>query len=200
MTFPIAEGDEVLVVFTSRCFDAWWQLGTPPRQQAEFRMHDLSDGFAIPGPRSQPRVLTNISTTGVQLRDDEGETYVDITDGTITLVAPTSVIVQAPQITLEADTQVDVIAPQINLTADTNVTIDSPATTCTGALTVQGLLTYQAGIAGTAGAGTNAMSGDFTLTGNLVQSGGNLSSNGKVLATHTHSGVTTGGGNSGPPT
>lgn len=203
LTFPIAVGDEVLVSFSSRCMDAWWQLGGEgalvARPQAEFRMHDLSDGFAIPGPRSQPRVLPSISTTGVQLRSDDGETYIDIDDGTIKLVAPTEVIVQAPQITLEADTQIDVNAPQINLTADTNVTIDSPAATCTGALTVQGLLTYQAGITGSGGSGAS-MSGNINLTGSINQSGGQITSNGKVLATHTHGGVTVGGGTTGAPT
>ncbi len=71
MTFPIAANDEVLVVFASRCIDAWWQSGGIGRPM-EARMHDLSDGFAIPGPRSQPRVIPAISSTGVQLRNDAG--------------------------------------------------------------------------------------------------------------------------------
>lgn len=209
LTFPIVQGDEVLVVFASRCIDGWWQLGPESnliaRQQAEFRMHDLSDGFAILAPKSVPKVIGDISATGVQLRSDDGTSFVEIDDGTITLKAVTEVIVQAPQITLEADTKIDVVAPTINLTADTTVAIDSPATTVSGTLTVEGLLTYQAGIAGSAGAGTNEMTGDFTLVGNIDQtgsinqSGGNITSNGKVLATHTHGGVTTGGGTSGPP-
>jgi Phage protein Gp138 N-terminal domain len=72
LTFPIAVGDEVLVAFSSRCIDAWWQNGNvqPP---IETRMHDLSDGFAIPGPRSQPKVINGgISSTKVQLRSDDG--------------------------------------------------------------------------------------------------------------------------------
>lgn len=61
-TFPIEEGDECLVVFASRCIDAWWQSGgvQPP---AEMRFHDLSDGFCLPGVRSVPRALANISET-----------------------------------------------------------------------------------------------------------------------------------------
>jgi len=54
LTFPVAPGDEVLVVFACRCIDSWWQsggIGAP----AEARMHDLSDGFAILAPTSQPK-------------------------------------------------------------------------------------------------------------------------------------------------
>ncbi len=88
ITLPIASGDEVLVVFASRCVDSWWQssgVGKAP----EFRMHDLSDGFAIPGPRSQPRVVPSISSTGAQIRNDAGTSYIEIAaDGKIKLVSP----------------------------------------------------------------------------------------------------------------
>lgn len=93
MTFPIAADDEVLVVFASRCIDAWWQSGGIGRPM-EARMHDLSDGFAIPGPRSQPRVLENISATAVQLRNDAGTAYLEIgADGKVKIVS-TEVTVQ----------------------------------------------------------------------------------------------------------
>ncbi|MGC8050122.1 Gp138 family membrane-puncturing spike protein, partial [Salmonella enterica] len=77
MTFPVAQGDECLVVFASRCIDSWWQSGGI-QEQAELRMHDLSDGFAILGFRSQPRALSNISTTSAQLRSDDGATFIDL--------------------------------------------------------------------------------------------------------------------------
>jgi hypothetical protein len=107
LTFPIAAGDEVLVVFASRCIDSWWQsggVGAP----AEARMHDLSDGFAILAPASQPKKLTGVSSTNVQLRDESGTTYVEITsDGKARVVAAT---------------QIDVEAPTVNITGDLNVT------------------------------------------------------------------------------
>jgi hypothetical protein len=64
------------VVFASRCIDGWWQSGgvQPP---AEFRMHDLSDGFAIPG-RARSRASSNVSTTTAQLRSDDGLAYVEL--------------------------------------------------------------------------------------------------------------------------
>ena len=71
ITFPIAVNDEVLVIFASRCIDGWWQLGGI-QVPLEMRMHDLSDGFAIPGPKSQPNVLSGISATALQLRSNDG--------------------------------------------------------------------------------------------------------------------------------
>jgi len=71
LTFPIAEGDEVLLVFANRCIDAWWESGGI-QKQAQLRMHDLSDGFVIPGPFSTPRVPTDVSTDQVELRNTDG--------------------------------------------------------------------------------------------------------------------------------
>ena len=77
LTFPIKAGDECLVVFSSRGIDFWWQNGgiQPP---PEPRMHDLSDGFVIPGPYSQPKRIGNVNTSAVQLRSDDGEAYLEI--------------------------------------------------------------------------------------------------------------------------
>lgn len=88
VTFPVAIGDEALVVFASRCIDAWWQSGGV-QNQIELRMHDLSDGFAIVGPRSVPRALANVSTTTAQLRNLDGTCYVELAPGGhVNIVAP----------------------------------------------------------------------------------------------------------------
>lgn len=71
MTFPVAKGDEGLLVFSSRCIDAWWQSGGV-QPQAEYRMHDLSDGFFIPGAFSQPHVLADFNTQFPELRNAAG--------------------------------------------------------------------------------------------------------------------------------
>lgn len=87
ITLPIAAGDEVLVVFASRCIDAWWQSGGVQRPM-EARMHDLSDGFAIPGPKSQAHLVSGISATALQIRNNAGSSYVEISaDGKIKLVS-----------------------------------------------------------------------------------------------------------------
>lgn len=90
MTFPIHQGDECLVIFACRCIDSWWQSGGIDNQPIELRLHDLSDGFVIVGPRSQIRLLTpNPSITNVQLRNDTESILIDISSTQITLKAPT---------------------------------------------------------------------------------------------------------------
>lgn len=100
LTFPVAAGDEVLVVFSCRCIDSWWQsggIGAP----AEARMHDLSDGFAILAPTSQPKKLSNVSSTNVQLRSYAGDTLVEITpDGKANITGASEINLTAPVINL----------------------------------------------------------------------------------------------------
>lgn len=81
LSFPLEVGDDCLVVFASRCIDNWWLAGGVQRQ-AELRMHDLSDGFCIPGSFSQPRVPTTIATGRVDLRLKDGTARVSIVPAT----------------------------------------------------------------------------------------------------------------------
>lgn len=97
LTFPLAKGDEVLVIFASRCIDAWWQSGGV-QPQAEIRAHDLSDGFCIPGCFSQPRVLANVSTTTAQLRSDDGAVGIELDPAghIVNIVAPGGINIIGP--------------------------------------------------------------------------------------------------------
>ena len=61
-----------------------------------------------------------------------------------------------------------------------SVTIDSPQTTCTGALLVEGMFTYRGGMAGSGGAGAAAVidgnvqvDGNIDATGSVIDAGGN---------------------------
>lgn len=104
LTFPLAAGDEALIVFASRCIDSWWASGGI-QVQAELRMHDLSDGFAIPGPFSQATKISGWSGNSVQLRSNDGSTYVDLSPGTkaVKIVAPGGFEVDAPTIMLNGN-------------------------------------------------------------------------------------------------
>ncbi len=116
LTFPIAAGDECLVMFSARCIDAWWQSGGV-QVQADFRMHDLSDGFAFIGPRSQPRVLSPAgSGTGVELRNDARTAYVRIDN------AASVEVVTPANLTATVGGTASVTAPTINLTGNVNIT------------------------------------------------------------------------------
>ena len=152
LTFPVAKGDEALVVFASRCIDSWWYYGSPVNP-TELRMHDLSDGFAFVGIRSQARKLANISTNSTQLRSEAGNTLIDLKEvgatGTVT-VTSTNVVLNT-----------------------TNTTVND-----SGVFTVNGV--------------TN-LNGNVTSTGTFMNNGHSIGS------THVHSGVQSGGSNSGPP-
>jgi hypothetical protein len=82
-TFPIKAGDECLVVFSSRCIDAWWKAGfqaaiggnaNPAMNPPDLRMHSLSDGFAFVGVRSLPRSYT-VDLANACLITDDGQAY-----------------------------------------------------------------------------------------------------------------------------
>jgi len=116
LTFPIKVGDEVLVVFASRCIDSWWQSGGDNNTQSEFRMHDLSDGFAIPGPTSQPKKLSAVNATNVQLRNEVGTTFYEVTNNGRARVDAVA------EIRLRSTAGVvNVSTPTTNVTGDLNV-------------------------------------------------------------------------------
>ncbi len=173
LTFPIKPGDECLVVFASRCIDSWWQLGGV-RGQAEIRMHDLSDGFVLAGVRSQPRKFS-VSTTAAQLRSDDGAAYVEIN--------PTSHKIKA------------LTSGDIEATADGQITMNAPVVTINASqIVLNGQVTQ--------GQGSNG--GNCTMQGPLhvvdtITSDSDVIGGGKHLKTHVHSGVQTGGGNTGQP-
>lgn len=104
LTMPIAAGDECLIVFASRCIDAWWQQsGVQPPMV--YRMHDLSDGFCLPGVKSKPRALATYSATTAQLRSDDGSTYVEIdpAGGIVNIVAPGGCNITTPELHVSGD-------------------------------------------------------------------------------------------------
>lgn len=125
LTFPIVAGDEALIIFASRCIDSWWQSGGYLNRQAEMRMHDLSDGFALVGIRSQPRVVPGISVSSVQLRTDTGETFVEVEGTTVNINAMT-VNVTAPNVNLVAETMVHMTTPALKITGDVTVFEGTP--------------------------------------------------------------------------
>jgi hypothetical protein len=148
-TFPIAEGDECLVVFAARNIDSWFKNGSaapgalwdPPSG----RMHDLSDGFALVGVRSMPNAF-DIDPANASLQSVDGTAYFKL-----------------------------------------NPTTKSIAAVAPGGITLNGV-TIDA-------SGNIVMPADSTLSGDMDD----LLIGGVSLANHVHSGVQTGGGDSGPP-
>ncbi|WP_107311350.1 Gp138 family membrane-puncturing spike protein [Burkholderia metallica] len=142
-TFPIAAGDECLIVFASRCIDAWWQSGGV-QEQAEPRTHSLADGFALIGVRSRPRALSGVSATSAQLRSDDGATYIDLNP------------------TLQ---KVKIVAPG-------GFDVVAPLSTFSAAVTITGLLTFVGGMVGSAANGAAAVfNGILNVIGQITANG-----------------------------
>ncbi|HBK3067008.1 TPA: translation initiation factor IF-2 [Escherichia coli] len=99
LTFPIKEGDECLIVFSSRSIDFWWQNGGV-QERADGRVLDLSDAFVIPGPQSQARKISGISTSAAQLRTDDGSAFIEVAAGG-------AITITSPQITINGPVQVN---------------------------------------------------------------------------------------------
>lgn len=121
LTFPIypGGGDECLLVFSARCIDSWWQTGgvQPP---FELRFHNLSDAFALVGPFSQAQKISNVSTSRVQLRSDDGNAYVELDPAghVVSIVAPGGVNITAPTVAITgAVTVSQTITAQHEITA-----------------------------------------------------------------------------------
>jgi hypothetical protein len=133
LTFPVTQGDECLVVFASRCIDGWWQSGGV-QDQAELRMHDLSDGFVLLGFRSQPRVIDGISLAAVQLRSDDGQAFVEINPTSHAITLSTSGTLDA-----SADGDTTVTTPLLTLNGNLRVngTIDASADITAGLISLQ---------------------------------------------------------------
>jgi hypothetical protein len=73
VTFPIAAGDTVLLVFASSSIDRWLALGGEV-DPLDDRRHDISDAIAIPGLRDFAHALTSAPTGTMSLGKDGGPT------------------------------------------------------------------------------------------------------------------------------
>lgn len=167
LTYPVKLGDEALVVFACRCIDGWWQTGAsvPP---PDSRMHDLSDGFAIVGPRSQAKKLDPaVDAENVQLRTDDGE-------ASITLKPDYTIEAKNPQARVALDP-----AGALELEAAVRVKIKAPDILLAGNLSTEGY---------GGGAGAVSMQGVVALDGTMAATG-DITAEGKSVAHHTHPGI-----------
>jgi Phage protein Gp138 N-terminal domain len=83
LTFDVNNGDDCLLCFSERCIDRWFGQGGV-QEPGQYRMHDLSDGFAFVGFNSLPRGMQSIQS-GVELRNRDGSTRIGIRGGNIIL-------------------------------------------------------------------------------------------------------------------
>jgi hypothetical protein len=106
MTFPIAEGDECLIMFSERNIDNWFQHGGVG-QPRDYRMHDINDAFVLVGLKSQPKALAGVNTSAVQIRSNDGLTSITLGGGSgVTIKTGLSVTLEAPKVTIKGDLDV----------------------------------------------------------------------------------------------
>lgn len=147
ITFPVKAGDECLVVFSDRCIDFWWQSGGV-QETVDPRQHDLSDAFAIVGPQSQANVISNISTTTLQMRTDDGFAFIEL----------------------------DPNSHAINIVAPGGLDVKAPLSEFSNAVKVNGLFTWLGGMVGSLATGTAAkISGAIQFIGTLTSNGKDIS-------------------------
>jgi len=83
LTFPIAAGDTVLLVFSDRSLDVWLARGGEV-DPGDPRRHALSDAVAIPGLRPFSAPWAGTASDAVTLGKDGG-TQIKVKNGTIEL-------------------------------------------------------------------------------------------------------------------
>lgn len=123
-TFPIKEGDECLIIFGDSCMDSWWQNGDV-QNPIDSRRHDLSDGFALVGFKSQKNKLEDYSDDSFQIKQND-EIPFEINDDSIIISKDeTEIIIEEDnitistnentKITIDSNGKVEIKASEINL-------------------------------------------------------------------------------------
>ena len=133
ITIPVGPKDEGLAIFASRSIDNWFTQGGIQTQFAS-RMHDFSDELFIPGFRSTPNALKNVSATAMQMRTTDGTTnftFDPTGGGKMTMNAPnnpTTVNSKAFDTNVQTSTQ----------KASGQITLDTPLVKGTGKIDASG--------------------------------------------------------------
>lgn len=99
LTFPVATGDECLLVFCERSIDTWHKFGTV-REPGARRFHALSDATAFVGLSSIPNKIPDYDPVNVQLKKDDGSAFITLKQDEIEMESDTLIKITAPDIKL----------------------------------------------------------------------------------------------------
>lgn len=111
LTFPIEAGDEVLLVFSARNYDTWWDTGESESLSTTQRYHDFSDAIAILGVRSRKNSV-KASTEDVELKFKDNLLRL-VKDGSVELEVKETISISNSQEEL-----VSLISESLQLMAD----------------------------------------------------------------------------------
>lgn len=155
-------GDVGLAIFAQQDVSAL-NGGNEPVQPGSFRCFDLSDGFYVGGFWGQK------PTTFVRIEDD----------GTITITAPQTCVINTNAQTINANSTCTVNTA--------SCTVNAPESQFTGNVTIQGRLSVAQLISGSGGMTVSGGSG-ASVTGSVSVTG-DVTAGGISLQGHTHTGV-----------
>lgn len=202
-TFPINKGDTVLCVFSSKSTDVFKSGSGYPSDPNDFRRFDKRDAVAIPGlfpfqaavNNPKKRTFSHSTQDAVLVHNIGTGSECEVrlkANGDIVANSPTKFEVNAPDVVVNSDTTTvnadtaTINAPTTDINA-TTTTVTSPSITMVGNVSIDGNLSVTSGHTG-------------TFNGSVSFVGGTVSHNGKSIGdTHKHSGVQTGGGQTGNP-
>lgn len=156
---------------------SWWAPSVGEQVLLLSMGGELNTAFVLPAVFSDASPAPSASADALHLAFPDGAIFeYEPANGALKVTGVKTAVINASQ-------NVEVTAPEIRCTASTRITLDTPEVVCTSKLTTGSLEVKQGG----------------TLTGNVIHSGGSLTSNGIIVHTHRHSGVQTGGGQTGGP-
>lgn len=179
VVFPLAVGDNVLLVFCMRAIDTWKYGDGGLSVPSDYRMFSNLDCVAIPCISPVSKTPTNtVKHSGAYAL---GDTIVYNGNGVEVILKQTGKVVVNCK-----DAEINASDSTIINTKDFKINCDSYSVSSTSYTVSTGSYALVAGTGGATTTGSMDMTGSFTLNGIRIE-------------THTHGGVSTGGGSTGVP-
>ena len=173
ITHPINKGDTGFIVFADRDISSWVETNNTSVVDSA-RTHSMQDSYFVPGIVGGGN---NANPNDVEIKYNNTTIHLR-KNGDVDINTPSKVNVNA--------------SSEVNVTTN-KLTVNAPNSYFNGNVFVSQLLTTGGFVSnGTSGGGTAQFTGSINVTDEVTASGINLS-------THTHSGVQSGGSNTGQP-
>ena len=139
LTYPVATGDQCLLVFSQRGIDNWLDHGgvQDPVGNMTPRAFSMNDAFAFVGGSPVPNQIEDFQTDGIEIRNQDRGGYVKVHEnGEIEATAGTSTIVVNPSgaVTITSATALTLTGATVSINATTTAKITAPNIELAGAV------------------------------------------------------------------
>lgn len=183
LSFPIKVGDAMLIVISQRAISQWLIGDGSPVSSIDIDNFEITDALAIPG----------LYTTSTNLKPNTIDVELKFAGNSVRLTPAGDIFADAPNnVTVTAGNNIAASASNaITAQAGSSATITAPTITLNGNVTINGSVNLN---------GNTTTSGNVSVGGNLAVSGTSTNAGVNVGSNHTHTGVDSGSGTSGPPT